>query len=151
MKRRVLALLVMCLAPLTVATTAAHASGGGSDAVITDNSGGGIPGWFVGLLVLVGILAVGTTIWRVTAARSLARQAGLNPNTATAVTLLGNGGLDAAYLASSLHDRQAPATSADAATRTTEKRLAELHRLKEQGLVTDEEYDAHRKAILGSV
>jgi Short C-terminal domain len=95
---------------------------------------------------------VGVTIWRVTMARGIAQQAGMNPNTATAVTLLGNEGLDAAYLAANLRNRPAAPTSPDSpAPRTTSERLAELQRLKDQGLVTDEEYDAHRKDILGSV
>jgi hypothetical protein len=149
MKRRLLALVALCFGFLTVATTAANAS---DDPGFGDNSGLGIPGWFIGLFVLAVILSIGITIWRVTMARSIARQAGLNPNTATAVTLLGNDGLDAAYLAANLRNPPAASTSGVPATpRTTEERLAELQRLKDQGLVTDEEYVAHRKAILGSV
>jgi hypothetical protein len=116
-----------------------------------DTSGGGIPGWFVALFVLAGVTGIGITIWRVTMARGIARQAGMNPNTATAVTLLGNDGLDAAYLAANLRNRPTTAPADVPSPRTTEERLGELQRLKDQGLVTDEEYDAQRKAILGSV
>jgi hypothetical protein len=73
----------------------------------------------------------------------------MNPETATAVTLLGSDGLDAAYLAANLRNR--PAAPDAPASRTTEERLCELQRLEDQGLVTAEEYDAHREEILGSV
>jgi hypothetical protein len=122
------------------------------------NGGGGIPAGFVAFAVLAVIAGIGVTIWRVSMARNIARGAGMDPNQATAVTLLGNEGLDAAYLAANLRARQAdPGTAPTAAPatgsapRTVADRLGELQRLRDQGLVTEAEYDAQRKAIVGSV
>ncbi|MDQ1696438.1 MAG: hypothetical protein QOJ03_1791, partial [Frankiaceae bacterium] len=99
---------------------------------------------------------IGLTIWRVSTARSLATRAGLDPNEATAVTLLSDDGLGAAYLASSLRQpSQQPAVPSSAtvvpAQHSAEDRLRELAGLKAQGLVTADEYDARRKAILDAL
>jgi hypothetical protein len=119
-------------------------------------SGGGVPGAFVGLVVVGLLVAVGITIWKVTTAQSLARQSGMDPGLATQMTLLSDDGLDATYLASSLRQPTAPAapaapvaTSPDAAG--AEARLAELTGLLDKGLVTQAEYDERRKAIIDSV
>jgi hypothetical protein len=53
------------------------------------------------MFVLAAVAGVGLTIWRVSLARDLARESGMDPDRATAVTLLSDDGLDATYLASS--------------------------------------------------
>jgi Short C-terminal domain len=149
MKRRIVTTTVLCLTCLGflgTATAAAATSG--------DDSGGGIPSGFVALIVLGVIVSIGLTVWRVSTARSLARQAGMNPDTATAVTLLGNQGLDAAYLASNLRNSAphiADYSALTAPARSTADRLTELQSLREQGLITPAEYDARRKAIVEQV
>jgi hypothetical protein len=99
-------------------------------------------------MVVVGLVGLGLTAWRVSTARDLARKAGMDPDQATAITLLGGDGLDATYVATSLRrPAQPPAPPA----RTVEERLLELQGLKDQGLVTDEEFQARRAAVLDSL
>jgi hypothetical protein len=114
--------------------------------------------WFVPLMVIAGIAGIGTTVWRVRTARALAEDAGMDPGRATAITLLGNDGLDAAYIASAVHaahqrgmdPRQRPDLPIPRPT-SAEDRLRELQRLHEQGLVTDEEYTHRRSAIVDTL
>jgi hypothetical protein len=80
------------------------------------DSGMGIPGWFVALFVLVILIGIASTAYRVSTARSIARKAGLDPDDATRVTLLVDDALSATYLASQLHDRS-PDTAAEYAER----------------------------------
>ena len=112
----------------------------------------GIPGWFIAVFVLVLVLGIGSTIWRISVARKIAEDAGLDPNTATAVTMLSQDGIDAAYLASALRSHSAgqPPPSAQP-PKTAEERLRELQSLKDKGLVTEDEYTARRQEILGSI
>jgi len=114
--------------------------------------GGGIPGWFIAAIIFVVLFGVGGTIWRISIARRMAEDAGLDPNKATAATLLGRDGVDATYLASTLAYRSHPQSQHPAqASKTVEQRLQELKALKDKGLVTDEEYAAQRQKILGSI
>ena len=116
------------------------------------DQGFGIPGWFIALFVIAILVGLGTLIWRISVARKIAEGAGLDPNTATAVTLLSKDGVDAAYLASALASRTHPhAPEPSQAPRSAELRLQELQTLKDKGLVTQAEYDARRKDILGSI
>jgi hypothetical protein len=112
--------------------------------------GPGIPGWFVGLFVLIVLIGVGGTVYRVSTARRIARGAGLNEDDAAATALLTDNGLDTTYLAASLRSGQ-PQTPVPAPSRTAEERLQELQRLKDQGLITGAEYDARRRAILDAL
>ncbi|MFL6062551.1 MAG: SHOCT domain-containing protein [Marmoricola sp.] len=115
----------------------------------TNGPGMGIPGFFVFFFVLVlGIGIVGTIV-RVTSARSMARRAGLDPDDASAVTLLSpQDGLAATYLASNLR----PAAPAAApAGKSTAQRLAELEDLHRSGAISSEEHAAQRARILGTV
>jgi hypothetical protein len=124
-------------------------------------SGSGIPGVFVFLVVVAMIAGVGLTIWKVSTARTLARQAGMDPGMATRMTLLTDDGLDATYLASSLRPQQreqpppGPVPSASSAPPSTppsaSARLQELQSLLDQGLVTQAEYDRRRQAVIDSV
>ena len=113
----------------------------------------GVPGWFIAVFILFLMVGIGTTIWRVPVARKMAEDAGLDPNKATAVTLLSQDGVDAAYLASTLAARSQhqtpPATQPP--PKNAEERLRELQALKDQGLVTSDEYEAQRQKILGSI
>lgn len=116
------------------------------------DQGFGIPGWFIALFVLVVVIGVVTTVWRISVARRIAREAGLDPNTATAVTMLSRDGMDAAYLASALRSRppeqQPPAMPP---SRTAEQRLGELRTLLDRGLITQDEYESRRAEILRSI
>jgi hypothetical protein len=106
--------------------------------------GSGIPGVFFAFFFLVVVLGIGSTIWRVNAARRIARNNGLDPNDATAVALLDQDGLAATYLGTQIgRSRQAP--------RSTEERLAELERLRAAGSISDAEYEATRRRILDAL
>jgi hypothetical protein len=110
--------------------------------------GGGIPGWFGAFFALAVLIGIGTTIWKVTTAQKLAKRSGMDPGLATQVTLLGDDGLDATYLAANLRGQTQPTTPP---APDTASRLAELKNLLDQGLVTQQEYDERRKAIIDSV
>jgi hypothetical protein len=122
-----------------------------------DSDGSGAAGAFGVLFVLVILIGIGATIWKVTTARKLAREAGMDPDLATGMTLLTDDGLSATYLASSLRrpepsgqptpsNPRTPAPAAPAAAR-----LAELKGLLDAGAITQVEYDDRRKAIIDSV
>jgi hypothetical protein len=111
--------------------------------------GPGIPGWFSGLFVLFIIIGLVTTIYRVSTARRVARDAGMDEDAATAATLLTQNGLDATYLAASLRQNQhSPPVPPP---RTAESRLQELKSLLDQGLINQSEYDERRSAILADI
>jgi hypothetical protein len=96
--------------------------------------------------VLVVMAGIGTTIWRISLARRVARRSGMDENEATAVTLLSDNGLEAAYLAGNI--RNGASYDTEASDRTVAFRLQELQELRDRGLITEQEYDAQRKAIL---
>jgi hypothetical protein len=115
-------------------------------------SGGGIPGFFIFLVVIAMLAGIAITLWKVSTARTLARQSGMDPGLATRMTLLTDDGLDATYLASSL--RQQPHPSAVEPTATppaAAARLQELQGLLDKGLVTQAEFDERRRAIIDAV
>jgi hypothetical protein len=112
--------------------------------------GGGIPGWFIAWGVLVVIVGIGATVWRVSTAQRLAKRSGMDPGLATQMTLLSDDGLDATYLASSLR-QPTPSPTPTATPPSASERLAELRSLLDGGLVTQAEYDERRKAIIDSV
>lgn len=117
----------------------------------------GVPSGFGVFFVIVLLLAIGGTVWRVSTARRLARNAGMDEGDATTVTLLTDNGLESTYLAANLRPPASPvpgpATSAAPAepARSSADRLRELQGLLAAGLVTQEEYDARRRAILDSL
>ena len=104
----------------------------------------------VPLFLIAAVVGGGLTAWRVSTARSLARRAGMDPGQATAITLLGNDGLDAAYVASAVRTAQQRPEPV-VPRKSTEDRLRELDRLRAADLVTDEEYARQRGVILDSV
>ena len=138
------------ITPDGTAVGCTHATGGDPFPPFAADSGPGIPSGFVALTVLMALVGIGITIWRVTAARDLARQAGMDPDQATAITLLGNEGLDATYVASTVRRTLVDAPRPTAG-RSAEERLTELRALKDQGLVTEQEYQARRTAIVDSL
>lgn len=147
--RALTAAVTLCL----LATGTSYADDGG---FVAPDPGGGIPGWFVGLFVLVAIIGIGTTIWRVTTAQKLAQRSGMDPGLATRMTLLSKDGLDATYLAASLRGDPHGADPVGAETSptavpATAARLEELKSLLDRGLVTQAEYDDRRQAIIDSV
>lgn len=94
-----------------------------------------------GLVLLLGIAG---TAWRMRTARSMARSAGLDEDSAARMALVSEDGLTATYLASSMRgSSQAAPTPRDVATR-----LRELDRLRSEGLVTEDEHASRRAAIL---
>jgi hypothetical protein len=112
----------------------------------------GFPPGFVAFGVLVVLVGVAVSLWRVSLARQVARDAGMDPDRATAMTLLSDDGLDATYLAANLRSPGGPATSPPADLgRSAEDRLRQLQQLRDGGLVSAEEYDERRRAILDSL
>lgn len=113
-------------------------------------TGGGIPGGFVALFLLVLCVGIGITIWRVSTARQLARRSGMDQGQATAMALLEDDGLEATYLAANLRGPR-PQPETEPSPRSTESRLRELQQLRDDGLVNEEEYQERRRAILDAL
>jgi hypothetical protein len=86
-----------------------------------------MPGWFAVFFVLVVGFGIASTVWRVSTARRMAEQSGMDPDDATAMTLMSDDGFEATYLASNLRSPRPPAPAAGAA-----ERLRELAGLLEQ-------------------
>lgn len=107
-------------------------------------------GFFAVFFVLVVLSGIAMTVWRVSTARRMARQAGMSEDDAVAMTLLSDQGFEATYLASNLRPQSTPAPAGeptpDAATR-----LRELQGLKDEGLITETECAERRQAILGEI
>jgi hypothetical protein len=123
-----------------------------------------IPGWFVGVIVLMIVVSVGTWLYRISVARSIAENAGLDPDQAARVAMISKDGVEAAYVASALAQRSAPRPVSPppvapapvvpapvAPAKTAEQRLLELQNLKDRGLISDEEFQAQRQRIVGSI
>ena len=70
---------------------------------------------------------------------------------ATTMTLLTDDGLEATYLASHLRGQAAPPPVAPSLASSVADRLRQLTELRDRGLITPEEYDARRTAIIDSV
>lgn len=105
--------------------------------------------------VVVFSIGLIVTIWRVRMARRLASDAGIDPDAATAATLLGTGGLTATYLAANMVHRptavdEPPVRHVEPPV-NNEHRLAELKSLHDQGLITDDDYDKRRAEILDGI
>jgi hypothetical protein len=115
--------------------------------------GGG--GAFVALFVLALVVGIGFTVWKLSMTRTMAREAGIDPDRATAMTFLSDEGFEATYLAASLRkEPQASSSGAgapDGPQTTAADRLRALDELRAQALVTEEEYAERRRAILDSL
>lgn len=114
------------------------------------SASGGLPGGFVALFVLAALVGVAVVIWKVSTARQLATDAGMDPDVATGMTLLDDDGLTATYLASSLRTAR-PADQAPPGPPSATQRLTELKALLDGGLISQAEYDQRRAAIIDSV
>ncbi|MBO9520227.1 MAG: SHOCT domain-containing protein [Nocardioidaceae bacterium] len=123
------------------------------DPTFADQPSMGIPGVFVFFFVLVLAIGIGGTIWRVTAARDMARRSGLDADEATAMTLLSDHGLEATYLASHIepHLRPGQPAAQSQTPKPAAERLAELASLRDSGAITEAEYAERRKAVIDSV
>lgn len=117
--------------------------------------GDGVPGAFVALFVLVLFGGIAVTIWKVSTARRMARDSGMNPDDATVMTMLTDDGFEATYLAANLrqpqHQNQPPATPAAGPTTSAAERLRELDRLLAEGLITQAERDERRRVIIDGI
>jgi hypothetical protein len=119
--------------------------------------GGGAFAAIAAIAVIALLAGIAVMVWKVSTARRLATQAGLDPGLATQVALLTDNGLDATYVASSLR-QPGPTTPpptqvapVPAPAKEPAMRLAELKNLLDQGVVTQTEYDARRQAIIDSI
>ncbi|MGH3347243.1 MAG: SHOCT domain-containing protein [Nocardioides sp.] len=112
--------------------------------------GDGIPGAFVALVMLGLVLGVIGVLWRMGVARQIARSAGMDERQAGRMAVMTDDGLEATYLAASLRGA-APEPTAASDRPAVAERLEELQRLREQGLVTEEECAAARRKILGDL
>jgi hypothetical protein len=117
-----------------------------------DFSGGsGGSGGFAFLFILAAVIGIAVVIWKVSTARQLAAGSGMDPGLATQMTLLTDDGLEATYLAASLRGQSPASEPTPAEKATTAKRLAELKGLLDEGLISQAEYDAQRRAIIDAV
>ena len=112
--------------------------------------GSGIPGAFVGVMVAVLMAGLIGTVFVVIWVRRAAREAGLDPDTATAVALLNNNAVSATYLASSVAKTRSPIPEASRPVPVSE-RLATLQDLVEKGVISKAEYEKRRSAILDTI
>ncbi|KRF00063.1 hypothetical protein ASG88_11730 [Nocardioides sp. Soil777] len=111
----------------------------------------GVPALFLVFFMLAAVMLVGSIVWRIQAARSMARRAGLDEGEAVRMALTSEDGLTATYLASSLRGPSAGAPGHDHAVRDTANRLRELDRLLSEGLITQDEHASRRAGILDEV
>ena len=107
-----------------------------------------MPGWFAVLFFGALAFSVASMVWRASTARRMAQRSGMDPDEATMMALMTEDGLDATYLASNLRGDTARLPSPKP---PVAQRLMELQDLKDQGLITDEEYAARRRAILDEI
>jgi hypothetical protein len=115
---------------------------------------GGMPGsgLFGVFFILVVVIGIASMVWRVSTARKIAEQSGMDPDVASNMTLLSDHGLEATYLAANLKQPAvAPAQAPRVEPRSTAVRLAELKSLLDQGLITQAEHDERRQAIIDAV
>ncbi|RYP85706.1 SHOCT domain-containing protein [Nocardioides guangzhouensis] len=112
--------------------------------------GPGFGGGFAALFVLVLLVGIGSAVWRATTARRIARRAGLDERDAATMAVATDDGLEATYLAASLRARP-PQPVEPRPTASSADRLRELQRLLDEDLVTQEEYDERRRAIIDGI
>lgn len=119
---------------------------------VTYPSAGTGMGGFGALFVLALLAGLAFTVWKVSTARRMARESGMDEGDATAMTLLTDDGFEATYLASNVRGRTAaPTATATPGRGTASERLRELDELLAEGLIDQEEYAATRRAILDSM
>lgn len=123
---------------------------------LDSGAGDGIPGAFVAFFLLAVVLGIAGTIWKVSTARRMATQSGMNPDDAAVMTMLTDDGFEATYLAANLRQPQPPAPASPAGPATgpaapAAERLRELDRLLTEGLITQAERDERRRAIIDGI
>lgn len=102
------------------------------------------------LIVLSVLIGIATTVWKVSTARRLATESGMDPDVASQMALLTDDGLESTYLASNLRGAK-PTDPAAPTPPKVRERLVELKGLLDDGLITQAEHDERRRAILDSV
>lgn len=116
------------------------------------DSGGGPGGAFAALFVVALLVGGLVLAWKISTARRMAREAGMNEDDATVMTVLTDDGFEATYLAANLRQPQtqpqAPATPVPA---SAADRLRELDRLLAEGLITQAERDERRRAVIDGI
>lgn len=93
----------------------------------------------------------GSLVWKISLVRRVAEDAGMDPGQATEMVLLGDNGVEAAYLAGHLRQRPADPQSSSPAVRPAEERLRELRSLLDAGLLTQEEYETRRRNVVDAL
>jgi hypothetical protein len=81
----------------------------------------------------------------------MARRSGMDPDEATAMTLLTDDGFEATYLASNLRGESPAPAPASGAPPAAAGRLQELQGLLDRGLITEAEYAGRRQAIIDAI
>lgn len=113
--------------------------------------GDGFGSVFALFFVLAVVGGIAGTVWKVSTAQRMAREAGMSERDATVMALLSDDGFEATYLASNLRGRSATPVPAATPGRSTADRLRELDKLRAEGLVSDEEHETARRAILAEL
>ena len=158
MRRLVVGLVAALAVSLPVAAAADPINPGSGDCTDTDSSGciydpvsdDSDPASIIIPFALLAIaVGVGTTWYKISIAKDIARRAGLDERDAAAAAFLSNDGVAATYVAASL--KGGNATALTPTPKTAEQRLAELQRLLDKKLITQGEYDSRRTAILDDV
>ena len=108
-----------------------------------------MPGWFVATFFLGLVLSIGSIAWRVSESRRLARKAGLDEDSAAAAALISEKGFETTYLAAAL--RSGNQLFGEDSGFSVDGRLTKLEELRQQGLITEDEYAAQRAAIISSI
>jgi hypothetical protein len=115
--------------------------------IYDDNSGFPGAGLFIGIFLIAALIAIGMAVYRVSTARRIAQENGLDPDMATRVAFLNDNAVTATYLASNIKRTQAAPPPA-APVRSVKARLVELQQLHDAGDITDEELAEGRKHII---
>lgn len=124
----------------------------GGDGFDSDPDGGSdLAGGFMALFVIVLMVAIGLTVYKVVMARDMARRSGMSEGEATALTLLDDNGLAATYLASNLRPAGRPTAASEDDAPDSATRLRELQHLLAQGLISQAEHDERRSAIIDGI
>lgn len=113
--------------------------------------GDGVPGAFVAFFLLILVLGIAGTIWRVSVARRMATRSGMDPGDAAMMTMMSDDGFEATYLAANLRQPQTPAAPPPAPATSAADRLRELDRLLAEGLITQAERDERRRGIIDGI
>jgi len=120
---------------------------------ITDASPG-IPGWFVGLFIMVALIGVGTAIYRFSVTKSTAESMGVPPGRATGLALIDDPSastLAAAAAVKEAIDGKDGSSSAESESKTLTQRIGELDGALAAGAITRTEYDEARKRLIDNV